>query len=590
MADGLKISLQNSCLRFSFKSILLTNKPALLAFLSLSLIVFLLIGIPPVGSSSEAREGQVIHVLLAGENIVLPLRNGIVPSKPPLYHWLGALSAKFLNFSGEFQARFISGLAGVASLVLLYWLTLLLAQRIPGPNSRYPQVTAFLSTTILGTSYGFIRLIPDARVDLLFSALVLASIAVIARHFEAGSQGGFRRADLTLFYGVCGLAVLTKGPLGIVLPILIAMSTSAVLVGVAYTLRFFLRPHFGWAIFLLLVGPYYVGAALLSPGSGADNSFLARQVLFENLARLFGGEDIESGPLWFYVPSFLRLAFPWSLIFLYWIWQALISSRHRAQLFSWPARLGAIWFGVGFVLFSLAAGKRHSYLVPLLPGMALTVSFFLTDLYYRGGQRFQLRIERWGRNIRTFTIVLIVGLSALLLCAHFLQVRRLDRLYTIEFLVQHWQWFGIVVGLVFVLLKSAKLELRTTGFFGLYFLLVIIGLGAKAELKQFKPCAEEILRAVGNQTLVVVKEPREEHFDPIFFYLNKEVSVREIPLSEDGRSGEDRTNLRSHQFLFARKQRLKDSFADADIIVRCNQIPALMKGEDRNELWLVAIS
>ena len=56
---------------------------ALLVLLGAYGVVYLLfLGLPLIGGSSEAREAQVIDVILRENTWALPLRNGIVPSKP----------------------------------------------------------------------------------------------------------------------------------------------------------------------------------------------------------------------------------------------------------------------------------------------------------------------------------------------------------------------------------------------------------------------------------------------------------------------------------------------------------------------------
>jgi 4-amino-4-deoxy-L-arabinose transferase-like glycosyltransferase len=45
---------------------------------------------PGIGTHGEAREGLVVQDLVARGHWVLPLRNGELPSKPPLFHWIAA--------------------------------------------------------------------------------------------------------------------------------------------------------------------------------------------------------------------------------------------------------------------------------------------------------------------------------------------------------------------------------------------------------------------------------------------------------------------------------------------------------------------
>ena len=82
-----------------------------------SVIQLCFIGLPSFIGGSEAREAQVIEVILRSNEWVLPLRNGIIPSKPPLFHWTGAALALIAGGVSEFLARLPSHLYALGVLV-----------------------------------------------------------------------------------------------------------------------------------------------------------------------------------------------------------------------------------------------------------------------------------------------------------------------------------------------------------------------------------------------------------------------------------------------------------------------------------------
>src|SRR5262245_14773590 len=78
----------------------------------------------------EGGEALVVREIIHSGNWILPLRNGVeIPSKPPLYHWLAALVAKFTHQLDEFSVRFPSALIGTLG-VLLTWLTRVRTQTV----------------------------------------------------------------------------------------------------------------------------------------------------------------------------------------------------------------------------------------------------------------------------------------------------------------------------------------------------------------------------------------------------------------------------------------------------------------------------
>src|SRR5687768_4136531 len=94
---------------------------ALLAF-SLFLYVWRL-GEIPFYTKGEPREAvQVWEEVHSGE-WVLPLRNGReLPSKPPLFHWIGGATALVTGTVDEFAVRFPSALLATLAVLLTFWL------------------------------------------------------------------------------------------------------------------------------------------------------------------------------------------------------------------------------------------------------------------------------------------------------------------------------------------------------------------------------------------------------------------------------------------------------------------------------------
>lgn len=128
----------------------------LLAF-ACTLVLFLLSSVSVIGTSSEAREAHIVRVMVGTGDWILPTRNGLLPSKPPLHHWLAAGAGLMVGRVSEVVARLPSVLAGGLILLLTGLLALDLAQRagsasVLGGGSgseRGPAVFAIFSMLIL---------------------------------------------------------------------------------------------------------------------------------------------------------------------------------------------------------------------------------------------------------------------------------------------------------------------------------------------------------------------------------------------------------------------------------------------------------
>jgi 4-amino-4-deoxy-L-arabinose transferase-like glycosyltransferase len=169
------------------------------------------------------------------------------------------------------------------------------------------------------------------------------------------------------FYTLVGLGTLAKGPLGILLPglvigVFLALKTRWDLIA-----KFALHP--GVLVTLLLVVGWY-GLAITRGGEG----FVDRQLLSENVSRFFGGSG-HSHPVYYYLSYLFSLGLPWSLFFPFMLWD----SFRRGATGGDDRLFLKAWFAVLFLFFSLSAGKRPVYLLPLFPALALLMALWIHD-------------------------------------------------------------------------------------------------------------------------------------------------------------------------------------------------------------------
>ncbi len=323
-------------------------RPGDVPLLGVVLVVLLaaLLAWPPIATRGEAREGLVVRELAAGGSWVLPRRQGVIASKPPLYHWLAAGAVGVFGWS-DAAVRLPSVLAAWTMALETFALGLLAAGR----------GAAWLAVGILIAAWGFSRAALEARVDVLFSACVAGSIVAFGWWALREAPRG-----RTICWLAAAAAVLAKGPVGIVLPALVAV---AYLVARGESAR--LRALWSWpaaAATLALTGGWYAAAT-----AAGGRAFLAVQVVKENLDRVAGlGEFASSSAFaWLRMPRlFLGHLAPWNL--------AIVDDVQRWRR---GAPLGAAdtllhcWWLVVLGVFSLAADTRSVYLLPLYPAIAV---------------------------------------------------------------------------------------------------------------------------------------------------------------------------------------------------------------------------
>jgi len=312
---------------------------------------------PPISNRGEAREGLVVEGIIHNQQWILPFRNGELPSKPPLFHWIAA-SASLLVGESDFSTRLASAFgAGVMVVV-----TFLLGRAMAG------KLTGWLSVGALLGTYDFWHAAGQARVDMVFSGCVAAAIASFYFWYRDGNSGA---------RGCCYLAtvgaVLAKGPVGVALIGLAIVGFLVLEKQLPSAIRLWSWPLAGVAL-SLIAGWYGLAYAI-----GGDK-FLALQVGYENVDRLFGGEAFPRHQM--YLNDVLWLAtrtLPWNLVL---VWSALRwlrggrENRHGRMLHAW-------WISI-FGFFAVAAHSRSVYFLPLIPAIALLAARALSSLIRQG--------------------------------------------------------------------------------------------------------------------------------------------------------------------------------------------------------------
>ena len=487
---------------------------------------------PPIGSSTEAREAQVAWSIFERGDWILPLRNGLVPSKPMLYHWCSAFLALLCGSHEIWQLRLVSLLFSAGVLVLC----LSLAWRW----SRGSLAVCMISGMLLSLTYGFSVLVVQIRVDMAFAFfLTLACWSLLHRFSERQicSPSDLLSADFTLFWAASGLAVLARGPLGVVLPVVILLGVFWSEWGPRRAFLAMLRPQIGWLFFLLLAVPWYVLAM-----QQAGDAFVSRQLVFENLQRFLGGQNVNHEPFWFYLPSLLRTALPWSLIFFAGLWAlrpgARSSGRSQAgcgERDSLVFRLTALWFLTGFVFFSLSSGKRHSYLLPLYVPLALHVAWQLRRYWETLSDAARGRWLHFMNRSAPAALCLSMALVV--------EVLRLVAASSGPLWLEAGQWLTpwFVRAELFFCLAAGGLwfaERKCRGqalgsLFAIWFSLhavlatvIITGAALKNHFKGYEGMASAINASSGKQHLDVLLAEREEIFDVLLYYLKREVNLK----------------------------------------------------------------
>jgi len=124
------------------------------------------LGDVPFYTKGQPREATVIWEIYHNGEWILPLRNGhLIPSKPPLFHWLGTLISLVFGQLSELTIRLPSALLALLGVLMTY--------RI-GVALWGVEAGLFASLT-LATSFEWVRAATTARVDMTLTVFMVAA-------------------------------------------------------------------------------------------------------------------------------------------------------------------------------------------------------------------------------------------------------------------------------------------------------------------------------------------------------------------------------------------------------------------------------
>ena len=338
--------------------------PALLALASAALYVGLA-GTPAlVDDDVDAAHGLVAREILQRHDYVVLYQDGIrYLIRPPLHFWL--VAASYAAFG---QTEFATRLPVALAMVGLVLLTFELGRRFFG---RRAGIYAALAVGTSGGMYVFTRtVIPEA-----IYALELA--AVFYFFLRAWTGDVDPRIGFPAAAAACALAVLTRGPIGLLFP------GAAIVVFITLTGSWrrwrVLQLPLSIAVFAVIAVPWHVLAARRAPG------FLWAYFVNEHVNRALGTRrphDYSAVPLWLWLVEHFLWLFPWSAFaFLLprvippprgWRRPLDASAQARLLLFCWAAVI------LGF--FAVESGSRMEYYsFGAWPALALLIGAAMSD-------------------------------------------------------------------------------------------------------------------------------------------------------------------------------------------------------------------
>lgn len=308
--------------------------------------------------SNELRYLSIVDEMIRDGNIFALYNHGLVyADKPPLYFWLLALCHLILGKHSIFAASLISFLPALGIAVIMdKWVTSALS------GNASPSERAAFSFLLLGQVL-FIGTAVFVRMDMLMTFFIVLSLYTFLSMYKGKLPA--RRGQLLLPLWIF-LALFTKGPVGILMPIVV------ILVFLIGNKEWKLIPRYlgwrTWTVLAVLCAAWFT-AVYFEGGKEYLNNLLFHQTI----DRAVNSFD-HKAPVWFYFAYIWITSLPFCFLLVPSVVLSLKDRKGRTpdELLMAEAVVSVV------VMLSMFSSKLFIYLLPVFPFLA-----YLFPLYVR---------------------------------------------------------------------------------------------------------------------------------------------------------------------------------------------------------------
>jgi len=329
----------------------------LVLLLVIGIFFALFLGSRPLSVPDEGRYVEIPREMAVTGDWLTPRLNGVKYfEKPPLVYWVEAALIRLFGLS-EWSVRLGPALFALFGCIIVYY----------AGAKLFGQRAGILSAVVLATSMLYYALSRLVILDMPVSVLLTASLLsfLLGTREPAGLR---RRALMYGFYAFAGLAVMTKGLIGIVFPAMI-IGAWIVVMNEWRVLRQMYLPT-GIILFLAVAVPWHVLVSQANP------EFPRFYFIHEHLERYLTKVHSRYKPFWYFIPILLLGFFPWTAFLVQAVRNALPRSwkdrhQHGHTIFL------LLWAGLVFLFFSASSSKLIPYILPVFPPLALLTGRYL---------------------------------------------------------------------------------------------------------------------------------------------------------------------------------------------------------------------
>ena len=318
------------------------KKNVFLLLIMAYLLFFYNLGGIALWDPDEPRQAIMAQEMAERHDYIHPYLNGRpYLEKPPFYSWMIIVASKATGTIDELASRAPAALSATLLVLVTYFLGSLLLDPWGG----------LAAAAALATNYQFLSNARESVMDMTFAFFIGLTIALAYLALKGGRKWLF-----TLAFLPSALAILTKGPAGLLIP----ACALFIVMAVRKEVRAYLLP----LILGCLLASAVAAVWFLLAGEEYIEEFIFRQNFTRYTHAFDHGESFT-----YYFRKLLVNFLPWSLILPFALYHAL---RRRYWL-------PLVWFAFTFLFFEISTSKRAIYLLSCYPACALLCGFYIRD-------------------------------------------------------------------------------------------------------------------------------------------------------------------------------------------------------------------
>lgn len=296
-----------------------------------------------------------------GDIFIIKYLGELYPDKPPLYFWgIKILYIIFGKYSYNISLILLSFLPFLGIIYLGLW-----QLEIFNKEKYRDEYKILMMTTPFYTGMSIFL-----RMDMLMTFFICLNLSLFIYFYF--NQEKINTKNLVFFYLSLILAVFSKGPVGIIFPLIVELSFLYFESNLGFFKKLKLKIGFTTVLIFFV---FWFGLILLD-NNGKE--YLKMMLGDQTVGRAIKSSS-HSRPFYYYLFHIPLTFFPYGFFYLYGIYSFIKNYKFRTKWDSFMKWIFA-WTMPTFLFFSILSGKLDIYLLPIFPGVIYLSLIFLEVL------------------------------------------------------------------------------------------------------------------------------------------------------------------------------------------------------------------